>query len=212
MTRHPVIDNLLVLSSENVFFRWISCFSVYKWHLTCWSCWYNPWQTILQGKVTQAGVTVKAFALYSTEGHSQQLRFENLVSQNVAAKPQTHLNKKDLESYFRLASTININLRLMTIYIQHLQTELFWFYKRDVQFLKKFLNMANKQFYHHLYICISLQLAWKSYYDAFYFQNKTVFLCFYTRCLVGERGDKNREIIITSQEMQMQHSVQLYGN
>lgn len=68
---------------------------------------------------------MKAFALYSTEGHSQQLRFENLVSQNVAAKPQTHLNKKDLESYFRLASTININLRLMTIYIQHLQTELF---------------------------------------------------------------------------------------
>lgn len=61
---------LLVFNSENVFFRWISCFSVYKWHLTCWSCWYNPLLTILQGKVTQAGVTVKAFALYSTEGHS----------------------------------------------------------------------------------------------------------------------------------------------
>lgn len=49
------------------------------------------------------------------------------MSQNVAAKPQIHLNKKDLESYFRLASKININLHLMTIYIQHLQTEMIWF-------------------------------------------------------------------------------------
>lgn len=61
--------------------------------------------------------------------------------------------------------------------------ELFWFYNGDAQFLKKFLNMANKQFYHNSYIYISVYLCnWLENHIMIHFISRTKqFFCVSTQ-------------------------------